>query len=171
MNAVLGVIVAAAGLLELTRTVYDDPVVAAAGIVAVSGEAVPVVASTVPGKAPAAVDSSTVNTLPATKVPVVVKGTEMLLPAQAAAGLTAPVVIVCANEEAAARTAAMHVKSLVLINVFFMYPSNIYSLTCSTGKVRDIFQIHSYTISAELLSFPSGKYILHPESSCVSFER
>ena len=114
-------------------------------------------------KLPAASDNWAVNSVPAGNVPVVVNPTETVLPTHTEAGLTAFVVIVWANDEAIVRSVAMQAKIPLLINIFFMYPTNIFSLTCSTGKVRDIFQIHSYTINVEYFSFLLVKYILYPE--------
>ena len=124
----------------------------------VKGDADPVVGKTVPGKAPSAFDNSTVKILPVPKLPVLVNTTLKSPPAQTAAGVTLVLLIVCANEEAAARSVIMQARNPFLINVLFMYPSNIYSLTCSTCKVRDIFLIHSHSVNEEHFSFPAVMY-------------
>jgi hypothetical protein len=67
--------------------------VAPPGIVKVIG-LVPVFVAIGAAKLPAAFDNCAVNTLPALKVPVVVKGTEIVCPAQYTKGVIGPVVIV-----------------------------------------------------------------------------
>jgi hypothetical protein len=138
-NAALAVVVVVAGSLAVTLTLYAVPAVVVPSIVAVRGEAVPVVVSGVPGKVPSSLESSTLNTLPAINEPVVLKATVIVLPTQTGFGVTVVAVVVCAMDETAVRSVIMQAKNPFLINVLFMYPSNIFSLTCSTGKVRDIF--------------------------------
>ena len=86
------------GLLAITRILYPVPVTVPAGIVAVivpegstpEADKVPIV---VPGKPPDAFDNCAVKTLPALKVPTLVKGTETDAPVEAVTQNGLPIIV------------------------------------------------------------------------------
>lgn len=118
-----------AGDEPITRTEYLDPFAAPSGIAREIGE-VPVAVAIGLSNPPDSSESCAVKTLPDAKVPVVANETEIDVPEQNGAPETASVVIVvCPKENARQKSVAKMVRKLSLVNVFFMYLSNIFPLT------------------------------------------